>query len=111
MQDPTRKASAPGFLLFEEAVEITDYSIFKTGDVIPYRLPRLPSGSRMDVEAASRYGDGAWSVMLSRKLNTGYDDDVVFDPRKSYSFAMAVFDDAGDDHSKATQPLVLKFSR
>lgn len=111
MQDPARKGSAPGFLLFDESVEITDYSIFKAGDAIPYRLPKRPSGSRFDVKAASRYGDGAWSVMLSRKLSTGHEDDVAFDPRKSYSFAMAVFDDAGDDHSKATQPLVLKFSR
>jgi len=111
MQDPTRKPSAPGFLLFEEAVAITDYSIFKAGEVIPYRLPRKPSGSRFDVKAMSHYEEGAWTVMLSRKLNTGHDDDVVFDPRKSYSFAMAVFDNSGEDHSKATQPLVLKFVR
>jgi hypothetical protein len=111
MQDPSKKASAPGFLLFEEAVEITDYSIFRAGDVIPFRLPQRSSGSRFDVKAVSRYDEGAWSVMLYRKLNTGHDDDVVFDPRKNYSFAMAVFDDSGADHSKATQPLVLKFSR
>jgi hypothetical protein len=111
MRDPIRKGSAPGLLLYEEAIEITDYSLFRAGDVIPYRLPRRPSGSRFDVKAVSRYDDGAWSVMLYRKLNTGHDDDVIFDPRKSYSFAMAVFDDSGADHSKATQPLVLKFSR
>ena len=111
MQDPTRKASVPGFLLFEESIQIRDYSIFKAGDVIPYRLPRRPSGSRFDVKAVSRHDNGAWSLMLYRKLNTGHDDDVIFDPRKSYSFAMAVFDDSGADHSKATQPLVLKFSR
>ena len=32
------------------------------------------------------YADGAWTVMLSRKLNTGNDDDVAFDPRKKYNF-------------------------
>jgi hypothetical protein len=49
--------------------------------------------------------------MLHRKLDTGHDDDVVFDPRKRYSFAMALFDDSGADHSKATKPLILLFRR
>ena len=95
MQDPARKPSAPGFLLLEEAVPITDYSIFKAGDVVPYRLPVKPSGSRFDVKAESRHADGRWTVMLHRKLDTGQDDDVVFDVRKRFSFAIAVFDDSG----------------
>jgi hypothetical protein len=111
MQDPTKKPSIPGFLLMEEAVKITDYSVFKPGDIIPFRLPKKPSGSRFDVRAVSRHTDGGWTVMLYRKLNTGHDDDVAFDPRKQYSFAMAVFDDSGSDHSKATKPMTLKFSR
>jgi hypothetical protein len=110
-QDPTKKSSVPGFLLREEAVRIPDYAIFKPGDVIPFRLPKEPSGSRFDVKAMSRYANGGWTVMLSRKLDTGHEDDVVFNPRKNYSFAMAVFDDSGADHSKATQPIILNFSR
>ena len=111
MQNPAIKPSTPGFLLVEEAVKITDYSIFKTGDIIPYRLPVKPSGSRFDVTAISRYADGGWMVMLSRKLNTGHEDDVVFNPKKRYSFALAVFDDSGSEHSKATEPMSLIFSR
>ncbi len=111
MQDPTQKPSVPGFLLIKEAVKITDYSVFKPGDIIPFRLPKKPAGSRFDVKAVSRHTDGGWTVMLYRKLNTGHDDDVAFDPRKHYSFAMAVFDDSGSDHSKATKPMTLKFSR
>lgn len=111
MQDPTKEPLAPGFLLVEEAVRISDYSIFKPGDLIPFRLPKKPSDSRFDVRALSRYADGGWTVMLRRKLDTGHDDDVVFNPRKRYSFAMAVFDDSGSDHSKATQPMTLRFSR
>ena len=95
----------------EEAVKITDYSRFKPGEVIPFRLPNKPSGSRFDVKALSRYANGGWTVMLYRKLDTGHEDDVVFNPKKNYSFAMAVFDDSGADHSKATQPIILKFSR
>jgi hypothetical protein len=111
MQNPAKKPSVPGFLLTEEAVRITDYSIFKAGDIIPHRLPKKPSDSRFDVKAVSRYADSGWTLMLYRKLDTGHEDDVIFNPRKQYSFAMALFDDSGADHSKATQPLILKFSR
>jgi len=111
MQNPAERPSVPGLLLSEEAVKITDYSVFKPGDIVPYRLPVKPSGSRFDVKALSRYGDGGWTVMLSRKLDTGHEEDVAFDPRKRYSFAMAVFDDSGADHSKATQTLTLEFAR
>lgn len=111
MQDPVITPSVPGFLLFEEAIKITDYSIFKAGDVIPFRLPKKPSGSRFDVRAVSRYADGGWVVMLYRKLDTGHEDDVIFNPLKKYSFALAVFDNSGDDHSKATIPMTLSFRR
>lgn len=111
MQDPRKKPSVPGFLLLDEIVKITDYSIFKAGDVIPYRLLRRPSGSRFDVKAISRYVDGGWIVMLYRRLDTGHEDDVIFNPLKKYSFAIAVFDDSGADHSKATLPLTLDFRR
>lgn len=110
MQDPAKKPSVPGFLLLEESVKITDYSIFRTGDIIPFRLPVKPSGSRFDVKAISRHADGAWMVMLYRKLDSGHEDDVVFHPMKNYSFALAVFDDSGSDHSKATEPMTLKFN-
>lgn len=100
-----------GILLAEDAVEITDYSIFKLGDVLTYRMPGKPSGSRADISAVSRYQDGGWTLMLSRKLNTGHVDDVIFDPKKQYSFAMGLFDNAGNDHSKATEPLILKFMK
>ena len=111
MQNPRLKPAVPGFLLLEEAVEIKDYSIFKAGDIIPYRLPITPSGSRFDVKAVSRYADGGWMVLLYRKLDTGNEDDVSFNPMKSYSFALAVFDDSGSDHSKATEPMTLIFRR
>lgn len=110
-QDPAKRPSAPGFLLREEAVPITDYSIFKAGDVVNYRLPQKPEGSRFDIKAVSRYADGRWTVMLSRKLTTGQDDDVAFDPRREYSFAMALFDNSGDEDSYDSEVLALRFGR
>lgn len=109
MQDPAKKPSVPGFLLLEEAVKIDNYSIFRAGDIIPFRLPVKPSGSRFDVKAESQWADGHWTVMLFRKLSTGHGDDVLLNPLKRYSFAMAVFDDSGADHSKATTPIILTF--
>jgi len=111
MQDPNKKPSVPGFLLMDQAIKISDYSIFKSGDIISYRIPIKPSGSRFDVKAISRYADGGWMLMLYRRLNTGHEDDVLFNPIKSYSFALAVFDNSGSDHSKATEPMTLRFSR
>ncbi|MHC1742193.1 MAG: ethylbenzene dehydrogenase-related protein [Syntrophobacteraceae bacterium] len=109
MRDPSKKTAGTGILLEEEIVEIRDDSTFKAGDTITYRIPRKPDGSRSDVEATSRYENGGWTLMLHRRLDTGHEDDVVFDPKKRYSFAMALFDDAGDDHSKATDALILEF--
>ncbi|MFO7496008.1 MAG: ethylbenzene dehydrogenase-related protein [Desulfobacterales bacterium] len=111
MQDPAQKPSFPGFLLAEEAVEITDHSDFKKGDTLTYRMPKKPSGSRGDIKALSRYADGEWTVMLSRKLDTGNDDDVAFNSRRKYSFAMALFDDSGDADSYDSEALSLEFGR
>jgi len=110
-RNPTMPPAVEGFLLKEETVAITDDSIFQPGDVIPYRLPLKPSGSRADVNAESRHADGQWLLMLSRKLDTRHEDDISFNPMKRYSFAMAVFDNSGDDHSKATKALILDFGR
>jgi len=111
MQDPSKKASVPGVLLTEESVEITDYSKFKANDVITYRLPKKPSGSRGDIKAESRYADGGWTVMLARKLETGNDDDVAFNTKRKYSFAMALFDDSSDADSYDSEALTLEFGR
>jgi hypothetical protein len=53
--------------------------------------------------------NGKWTVMMSRKLETGYDDDVQFNTRKKYPFALAVFDNAHEHHSYNSEPLKLQF--
>jgi hypothetical protein len=112
MQDATRKPSKPGFLLMDEAVRITDYSGFKAGDIIPYRLPQNLIGSRGDIKAFSRHANGGWTLMLYRPLDTDREDDVIFDPRKMYSFGMAVFDDSGNEDSYDIETTItLKFKR
>jgi hypothetical protein len=108
---PGKKLGKNNILLAADAVEITDYSVFKVGDVVTFRMPVAAEGSFADIKAVSRYADGAWTVMLSRKLNTGNDDDVAFDPRKKYNFTMALFDDSKDYDSYDSEALTLEFKK
>jgi len=111
MLAPGKKLAKNDILLASHAVEITDYSVFKAGDTLTYRMPVTPEGSRADIQALSRWTDGQWTVMLFRKLDTGHDDDVAFNPKRSYNFAMALFDDSGDEDSYDSETITLEFSR
>jgi hypothetical protein len=112
MQNSSQIPSRPGFLLMDEAVKITDRSVFKAGDTIPFRLPENLIGSRGDIKALSRHATGSWTLMLHRSLDTDHNDDVMFNPRKKYSFAMAIFDDSGGEDSYDSETTItLKFSR
>jgi len=108
---PGKKLAKNDILLVSHAVEITDYSVFTPGDTITFRMPNTPEGSRADIKAVSSYANGSWTVMLYRKLDTGNDDDVAFNPRKKYNFAMALFDDSGDEDSYDSEVITLQFSR
>ena len=111
MPAPGKKLGAKDVLLVAHAVEIKDYTGFKAGDTITYRMPKMPEGSRADIKAISRHAGGNWTVILYRPLDTGHDDDVAFNPRKKYNFAMALFDDSGDEDSYDSEVLVLQFAR
>ncbi len=110
MQDPSKSASIPDSLLVSESVEIKDSSIFKEGDEIPgYMLFTDWKGSFADVITQGVWQDGRWTVMMSRKLDTGYDDDLQFNTRKRYPFGLAVFDNAHEHNSYNSEPLKLEF--
>ena len=110
MQDPSMPASIPGTLLVAEAVEIKDSSTFKEGDEIPgYMLNAGWTGSFADTKTKGVWKNGMWSVMISRKLKTGNDDDVQYNTRKKYPFAIAVFDNAHEHNSHNSEPLKLQF--
>ncbi len=110
MQDPAKSPSIPGSLLADEAVEIKDYAMFKEGDEIPgYMLNTSWKGSFADVKTKGVWANGKWTVMMSRKLETGYDDDIQFNTRKNYPFALGVFDNAHEHNSYNSEPLKLEF--
>ena len=110
MQDPSKSASIPGTLLVAQAVEIKNHTGFKDGDEIPgYMLQTSWKDSFADVKAKGAWQNGKWTVMMSRKLNTGYDDDTQFNTRKKYPFSLAVFDNSGEHDSYNAEPLKLQF--
>ncbi len=110
MQDLSKSATIPGTLLVSQAVEIKDHANFKEGDEIPgYMLNTAWKDSFADVKAKGVWQNGKWTVVMSRKLNTGYDDDTQFNTRKKYPFSLAVFDNSGGHDSYNAEPLKLQF--
>jgi hypothetical protein len=109
MQDPSKLASIPGTLLVSQAVEIKGTE-FKDGDEISgYMLNTGWKDSFADVKVKGVWQNGKWTVMMSRKLETGYDDDTQFNTRKKYPFSLAVFDNSGGHDSYNAEPLKLQF--
>ena len=80
-----------------------------SGDRVPQYLPGRPSGSAADVRAKGKWSDGRWTLELSRRLNTGHDDDTPLDTTRSYKMAVAAFNFTGD-MDKASGVIVLSFS-
>ncbi len=110
MQDPAKSPSIPGSLLVDEAVEIKGSSIFKEGDELPgYMLNTNWKDSFADIKTKGVWKNDKWTVMMSRKIHTGNDDDVQFNTRKKYPFGLAVFDNSGGEHSYDSDPLKLQF--
>ncbi len=110
MQDPAKKPSIEGSLLVAEAVKIEDHSKFKEGDEIPgYMLTPAWKDSFGDVKTTGIWENGKWTVFMSRKLDTQYEDDVQYNTRKKYPFGIAVFDNSGAEHSYNSEPLKLQF--
>jgi hypothetical protein len=109
MLAPGKSLAKNDILLAAHAVEIPAGTTFKTGDTLTYQMPEMAEGSRGDIKAESRYANGGWTVMLSRALDTGNEDDVAFNTRRKYNFAMALFDDSGDENSYDSEVITLEF--
>jgi len=68
--------------------------------------PRQPSGSRGDIRAKGVWSNGQWTIEFGRKLNTGHDDDVVFQHGAAHLFAVATYAMALDTpHPEWSRPL------
>lgn len=85
------------FLLEAKALPF-DTARFKPGDMVPAYVLQTPKGDRADIQAYGLYKDGTWTVILKRAMKTGHIMDVRFDRGQNYFFAVAVFDNAGDEY-------------
>ena len=66
---------------------------------------RTPSGSRADVRAKGLWKNGYWTIEFSRKLYTGYPDDVQFEKTLTYTFGVSRYEIAGKPpNPKLSQP-------
>jgi hypothetical protein len=64
--------------------------------VVPERVLHAPEGSRGDIMQAAKWVDGFWYTEIKRALDTGNpDDDVIFTTPNSYTFGIALMDNAG----------------
>jgi len=69
-----------------------------------------PSGSVADVAAKGVWKAGYWNMELSRKLNTGNPDDVIFRLGTKVQGQIAVFNRGSDENKSVSDPLLLDFT-
>ena len=81
----------------------------KEGATMPkYILAENPLGSIADVTAKGVWGDGGWTLELSRKLNTGNADDVAFTRGSAVKGGIAAFNRSGDDDHNVSATLTFQ---
>jgi Ethylbenzene dehydrogenase. len=54
---------------------------------------RQPSGSLADIQGKGIHDGKSWTLEMSRKFNTGHDDDAPIDPAKENICAIAILND------------------
>ncbi len=82
----------------------------KEQDSMPkYILADNPEGSVSDVKAKGVWRNGVWTVEITRKLNTGHSDDVVFAQGKAVKGGIAIFNRTGDDDHTTSDTLTFIF--
>ncbi|NQU61320.1 MAG: hypothetical protein HQ512_09335 [Rhodospirillales bacterium] len=95
--DQIRDTSKPSSLIVEDnAAKFDPKAGWKKGDMIPeYYLTRAVKGSAGDnQDAKGTWKDGVWTVVWTRKLDTGHpEDDKIMKPGGVYTFGFAVHDD------------------
>lgn len=79
------------------------------GDTAVSYQPSEPSGSVADVRGKGLHHGKGWMLKMTRRLNTGHDDDAVRDPAKPNTCAIAVLDDQLNWHHYASPPITLTF--
>lgn len=102
---------APPYWIFDSEKVPFDDAKYKPGDEVPGILIAPFVGDRGDVLTGMKWRKGVWTIEFARKLVTGSQFDVQFnDLKKTYSFGIAVFDNAQIRHAYDTDVHFLKFN-
>jgi len=99
--------------------KITTKTTAESYDVVQFekgtgnkRMPSVTTKAftlgRADIDIKAVHTGTGWVCEFTRKLNTGDDDDVVFETSKTYAFGLAIFNNAAIAHSIKPN-LLLKF--
>ncbi len=85
----------------KHAVEYTEEKAAKIqhGTTIPGMITSPFLGDRGDLNCQSVHQNGRWALYFRRKLDTGSEYDVRFEPGGSYAFACAAFDHVSKRHA------------
>ena len=88
-----------------------DVAKLTSGAVVPGYVINKMDGSRGNIAARGKWADGKWVVVIKRALNTGNEDDAVFNPPKPLPFGFAVVNDGGGlDHTVSPDVLTLEWN-
>lgn len=78
------------------------YRTMRYGHKYEQTMPKYylltPTGSIADIKAKGLWHEGQWHLEMSRRLNTGHEDDVLFTLGMQYKGGIAVFNHS-DNHS------------
>jgi len=79
------------------------------GDVVDSFRRRQPSGSVADVRGKGVNDGASWTLEMSRRFDTGHDDDTVIDRSKGTVCAIAVLNDELYWHHSVSTEITLRF--
>ena len=89
-----------------------DDAKFVAGDEVASIVVSKFTGDRGDIDTAIGWKDGAYAIVMARKLVTGGKFDVQFSNLDGeYLFGLALFDNAQVRHATHMGPLKLKFAK
>lgn len=79
------------------------------GEVIPSYEPQEPNGSVGDIAGKGVHDGRGWTLEMTKKFNTGNEDDMVLDPTMLISCAIARLDDELYFNHSVSQEISLRF--
>lgn len=100
--DRNKDAGVQGYKTFKPNLKVKT-----TTSVKSIQFTGESSGSVSDVRAKAIWSDGFWSLEISRKLDTGNEDDKAFLPGSRILSQIAIFNKNFEEHKSVSEPLIL----